>query len=51
VHPNHLKVCEAVDASVFNGEILYTGLEEFKAYLSRWNMMIKLHEESAKENL
>jgi hypothetical protein len=44
VHPNHLKACESVDASVFNGEILFTGLEEFKVYLERWNKAVLWHE-------
>ena len=38
------EACESVDASVFSGDLLYTGLAEFKEYLGRWNRAVAEHE-------
>lgn len=35
---------DAVDASVFSGEMLYTNLDEFKSYVERWQRAIAEHE-------
>lgn len=49
MHSFHEEACEAIDAAVFSGDILYTDLEEFKKYLERWNRAVKEHEESSKD--
>ncbi len=34
---------DSLDASVFSGEILFTNLEEFQYYVSRWQVAIDEH--------
>ncbi len=40
---------DALDASVFSGELLITHLEEFKEYLARWQRAVEEQEHSNKE--
>jgi hypothetical protein len=46
---NYSEQLDALDASVFSGEILYTNLEEFKEYLARWQRAVESHETAQKE--
>ena len=41
---NYSDELDAVDASVFSGEMLYTNLDEFKSYGERWQRAIVEHE-------
>lgn len=41
---NYSDELDAVDASVFSGEMLYTNLDEFKSYVERWQRAIAEHE-------
>ena len=38
------EACESVDAAIFIGDLLYTGLNEFKEYLGRWNRAVANYE-------
>ena len=44
MHHFHEDACEAVDASIFSGDILYASLDQFKVYLARWNRAVVEHE-------
>jgi hypothetical protein len=35
---------DALDAAVFNGELLITHLKEFKEYLARWQQAVEREE-------
>ena len=41
----YLEQIDAMDASVFSGEILYENLPEFKEHVARWQRAIDQQEE------
>lgn len=40
---------DSLDASVFSGEILFTNLDEFQYYITRWQKAIDEHKEGDDE--
>ena len=44
MYGQHEHLCDRLDAEVFSGELLQTGLTEFKAYVQRWQRAIAEHE-------
>lgn len=44
MYGQHEHLCERLDAEVFSGELLVTGLQEFKKYVERWQQAIAEHE-------
>jgi hypothetical protein len=47
---NYSEQLDAIDASVYSGELLITHLDEFEEYLQRWQRAVDEQRELLKEN-